>query len=189
MDVRDRERAVMRWDVRLQALFEDLEQQAAGLSLADRDSEVAELRRAEYAGVDLAGRLRASVGARLVVEVTGVGTVEGELHRVGEGWLLLGAAAQDWVVVTRALGSLKGLADRVAVEPAPVEGRLGLGSALRGLAVARAEVVVHRADGRSTRGALGRVGADFMEVSDAGLRGQLPAEAVPFSAIAAVRSC
>jgi hypothetical protein len=178
----------MRWDLRLQALFEDLEQQAAGLSLAERDSEVAELRRAEYAGVDLAGRLRASVGARLVVEVTGVGIVEGELHRVGQGWLLLGAV-QDWVVATAALGSVKGLPDRVVVGPGPVEGRLGLGSVLRGLAVARSEVVVHRADGRSTRGTLGKVGADFVEVGTAEVGRHLPGEAVPFTAIAAVRSC
>jgi hypothetical protein len=176
----------MRWDERLQALFDDLEQQAAGLSLTERDAEVAELRRAEYAGVDLAARLRACVGARLAVDVLGVGPVEGELHRVGAGWMLIGAA-QDWVVAMTALGSVRGLLDRHA--PAglqSVEGRLGIGSVLRGLATARSEVVVHRVDGRSTRGILGRIGADFVEVAttDSG-----HVEVVPFTAVAAVRSC
>lgn len=176
----------MRWDVRLQALFDDLEQQAAGLSLTERDAEVAELRRAEYAGVDLAARLRASVGARLLVDVLGVGAVEGELHRVGEGWLLIGAV-QDWVVAAAAVGSVRGLPYRVApAGPQPVQGRLGIGSVLRRLAAARSEVVVHRADGRSTRGMLGRVGADFLElcVGESG-----PVEVLPFTAVAAVRSC
>jgi hypothetical protein len=176
----------MTWDQRLQALFDDLEQQAAGLSLAERDAEVAELRRAEYAGVDLAARLRASVGARLLVDVLGVGPVEGELHRVGLGWLLIGAT-QDWIVTASALGSARGLLDRVA--PAggqPVQDRLGIGSVLRQLSGARCEVVVHRTDGRSTRGTLGRVGADFVEVL-AGESGHL--EVLPFTAVAAVRSC
>jgi hypothetical protein len=176
----------MRWDERLQALFDDLEQQAAGLSLTERDAEVAELRRAEYAAVDLAARLRACVGARLQVDVLGVGPVEGELHRVGDGWVLIGAA-QDWVVATAALGSVRGLPDRLApVGPQPVQGRLGIGSVLRGLTAARAQVVVHRSDGRSRPGTLGRVGADFVEVgvSDSG-----HVEVVPFTAVAAVRSC
>ena len=174
----------MRWDLRLQTLFDDLEQQAAGLSLTERDAEVAELRRAEYAGVDLAARLRASVGARVLVDVLGVGPIEGVLHRVGEGWLLIGAA-QDWIVATAALGSVRGLLDRVA--PAPrVQGRLGIGSVLRGLAVARSEVVVHRPDGRSVRGVLGRVGADFVELH-VGESGHV--EVLPFTGVAAVRSC
>jgi hypothetical protein len=176
----------MRWDARLQSLFDDLEQQAAGLSLAERDAEVAELRRAEYAGVDLAARLRASIGARLLVDVLGVGPVEGRLYRTGEGWLLIGAA-QDWVVASTAVGSVRGLLDRVAPSGSrPVQGRLGIGSVLRGLAAARSEVVVHRTDGRSSRGTLGRVGADFVEVcaSEGG-----HVEVLPFTAVAAVRSC
>lgn len=176
----------MRWDVRLQALFDDLEQQATGLSLAERDAEVAELRRAEYAGIGLTSRLRASVGARLLVDVLGVGPVEGELHRVGDGWLLIGAV-QDWVVAAAALGSVRGLPDRVApAGPSPVQARLGIGSVLRGLAATRSEVVVHRRDGRSTRGTLGRVGADFVELR-AAEGGHV--EVVPFTAVAAVRSC
>ena len=178
----------MRWDSRLQALFDDLEEQAAGLSLAERDAEVAELRRAEYARVDLAARLHASVGARLVVDVVGVGPVVGQLHRTGEGWLLLGAA-QDWLVATAAVGSVRGLLDRLAVRPEPVQSRLGIGSVLRGLAAARTEVVVQRVDGRSSRGALGRVGADFVELRAAETGGDQPPEVFPFTAIAAVRSC
>jgi hypothetical protein len=134
----------------------------------------------------LAARLRASIGARLLVDVLGVGPVEGRLHRVGEGWLLVGAS-QDWIVATGAVGSVRGLLDRVAPSGSqPVEGRLGMGSVLRGLVAARSEVVVHRMDGRSTRCTLGKVGADFMEVC-AAEGGH--AEVLPFTAVAAVRSC
>ena len=68
-----RQRSGMRWDERLGGLFDDLEQQAEGLALVERDAEVAEQSRAEYAQVDLAGRALASTGRRLLVAVAGVG--------------------------------------------------------------------------------------------------------------------
>src|SRR3954447_24992176 len=80
---RSRERACMGWDHSLEGLFDDLEQQAEGLALSDRDALVAEQRVAEYARVDLAARLHGSVGRHLACEVAGVGRVEGELSRVG----------------------------------------------------------------------------------------------------------
>ena len=52
-------------------LFDDLEQQAEGLALAERDARVAERCRAEYAEVDLVARLHASVGTPVQVEVRG----------------------------------------------------------------------------------------------------------------------
>ena len=63
----------MRWEYQLGDLFDDLEQQAEGLALTERDALVAEQSRAEYAQVDLTARLHASRGTRLVLQVSGVG--------------------------------------------------------------------------------------------------------------------
>jgi hypothetical protein len=181
----------MRWEERLLDLFDDLEQQAEGLALAERDALVAEQSRAEYAEVDLAARLHASTGAQLVVGVLGVGALDGTLLRVGTGWCLLEVDGREWVVALPALGSVRGLVARgVGPSGRPVTARLGLGSALRGLAETRAEMLLHRTDGGTIRGRLGRVGRDFVEVlgdpeAAGGPRGQV--EAVPFSAVAALR--
>jgi hypothetical protein len=177
----------MRWDDRLGDLFDDLEQQAEGLALAQRDAEVAELARAEYARVDLAARLHGSLGRLLVVGVSGVGTVEGTLSRVGAGWCLLESGTREWLVRLAATGSVRGLTEGGGAgwSSAPTA-RLGLASALRSLAEARAETVLHRLDGSMSRGVLGRVGADFVDVRSGPPSGYL--ETVPFEAIAAVRT-
>jgi hypothetical protein len=186
----------MRWDERLAGLFDDLEQQAEGLALADRDAEVAEALRAEYSQLDLASRLFASLGARVRLQVSGVGGVEGLLRRAGEGWCLLDTAAQEWVVRLSAVTAARGLVDRGVVSTArPLTARLGLGSVLRGLGEARADTVLHRTDGTLLRGRLGRVGADFVELAVPGdAEGyddpgrDLGPDVVPFAALAAVRS-
>ena len=77
----------MRWEERLLDLFDDLEQQAEGLALAERDALVAEQSRSEYAAVALADRLHASVGTRLLLDVGGFGALDGRLVR-GRGRLV-----------------------------------------------------------------------------------------------------
>lgn len=181
----------MRWEERLLDLFDDLEQQAEGLALAERDALVAEQSRAEYAEVDLAARLHASTGSRLLVQVAGVGALEATLVRAGDRWCLLDVAGQEWIVAVRAMGSVRGLVDGgVGAGARPVTARLGFGSALRKVAETRAEMLVHRSEGPVLRCVLGRVGRDFVEVQVArdpgeGARGYV--EAVPFAAIAALR--
>ena len=59
----------MSWEQRLLAVFDDLEQQAEGLALAERDAAVEELSRAGYAEVELAARLHAATGNELVLVV------------------------------------------------------------------------------------------------------------------------
>ena len=177
----------MRWDDRLGDLFDDLEQQAEGLALAERDAEVAEQSRAEYARVDLAARLHASVGARLRVTVPGVGPLDGLLRRVGDDWCLLEVGEREWIIRTSAAGALRGVADRAVPEPLrPVTARLGWASAMRGAAAGRGDVVLHRWDGTRDRGALGRVGADFVELLGEDGAGQLAV--VPLACLVAVRS-
>lgn len=185
----------MRWEEMLFDLFDDLEQQAEGLVLAERDAEVAELSRAEYAQVDFSSRLHASVGKRVVLAVAGVGHIEATLARVGVDWLLAEAEQHEWIVRTGALGHVRGLSDRAVDERArPVPSKVRIGSALRGVADGRAPVVLHRMDGSSVRAQLGRVGADFVELwvsehaeawATSGSAGHV--EVVPFGALAAVR--
>jgi hypothetical protein len=177
---------------RLLGLFEDLEQQAEGLTLQDRDLEVAELSRSEYSEVELASRLHASLGREVVVAVRAVGDLPGRVGRVGPGWLLLedDAAVSVWVVRTAEVLAVSGLSERALPEAArPVTARVGLGSVLARLASARVPVRLHHLDGRVRTGLLRRVGADFAELqpveADEVRRQPL---AVPFSGLAAVRA-
>ena len=186
----------MRWEETLLGLFEDLEQQAQGLQLMDRDAEVAERSRAEYARVDLASRFHASVGGRVALGVLGIGTVTGSVARVGADWCLLDTEAQqdwqqDWVVRLAAVRQARGLSPLSVSEGArSVVTRLGLGSVLREVAQAGSAAVVHHVDGAQTRGRLGRVGADFAELHPAvhdHESGSGEVDVVPFGLIAAVR--
>lgn len=184
----------MRWEQRLVDLFDDLEQQAEGLALAERDIEVAELARAEYAAVDLGSRLHASPGHRVVLVVVGVGRLEATIVRVGADWLLVEDAQAEWLVRSAAVAQVHGLSDRaVPASQRPLTARLGLGSALRGIAEDRSEVRLHRLDGGTFVGYIRRVGADFLELvgiaadrHEAGARAADVAVA-GFQALAAVR--
>lgn len=177
----------MRWDERLLDLFDDLEQQAEGLALSERDLEVAERSRAEYAQVDLASRLHASVGRQVLLRLVGVGQVEATLRRLGADWCLADAGAQEWVVRFAAVTSARGLSSRALAVPArSVAARLGFGAAMRRIADDRATVVVHRMEGPPSRGLVHRVGADFLEVSSEPSQ-ESSVEVVAFAHIAAVR--
>ena len=55
---------VMSWEESMFAVFEDLEQQAEGLHLVERDAEVADLTVAEYCRISLASRAARVVGLR-----------------------------------------------------------------------------------------------------------------------------
>lgn len=187
----------MTWEADLQSVFEDLEQQAEGLLLEERDLEVAERARAEYATVTLASRLRASLGTHTSVRVLGVGVLDGELRRIGPDWLLLAAdrPPTEWIVRTAALSRVRGASAR-SLDPSAhrLTGRLGLRSVLRGLAEMRAPVQVHHLDGTQSQGHLARVGEDFVElVAEARTtpvrRASAPAaDLIPYAGIGAVRS-
>ena len=159
----------MGWDERLFDLLDDLEGQAEALYAAERDAELADRSRAEYASVTLASRLMASEGRLVTLEVVGVGGVRGELRRVGTGWCLVSGDVGDWLVPVEAVASADGLSDRAVPEVAwaPVS-RLGLGSALRRLADHATRCVVFtRAAGRHEV-LLTRVGRDFVEAETVG---------------------
>ncbi len=173
-------------DQRLHDLLDDLEGQASALYASDRDAEVADRSRAEYASVTLASRLMASLGTEVTLEVSGAGRVAGRLSRVGTGWCLLEAESGEWLVPTDAVVAATGVSERSVPEVAwRSVSRLGRGSALRRLADEAAACVVLLRSGSRLEVVLRRVGADFVEadtVSDPPLR-----TVVAVAAVGAVR--
>ena len=184
----------MRWDHGLGDLFEDLEQQAEGLRLAERDAEISDRSTSEYAEVTLAARIHASTSHDVRLFVQGVGAVDGTLLRAGLDWCLVGSFApnREWVIRLPAVQSAAGLSERAVSEAArPAVTRLGMGSVLRRVAESRRPVVLTHLDGRQTQGELLRVGADFVEVVNEGegrRRGTGRVVVVPFAAVAALHA-
>jgi hypothetical protein len=188
----------MHSDDSLFALFDDLEQQAAGLHLAEREAEVEELAMAEYAQVTLEERLHGARGAAVRLRLVDGNLLNGTLRRVGRDWLQVDDPhGCSWMVRTAAVAAVSGLGARAVNEDAlPVTARLSLRSALRALAEARGECVLHLVGGDRVEGIPGRVGQDFVEVIPtdpaspraAGRRaGGRAVEVVPLSGLVSVR--
>jgi hypothetical protein len=173
------------WEEQLFSVLDDLEQQAEALYDAERDLDLADRSRSEYARVTLASRLMASLDAAITLEVRGVGRVAGILQRVGTGWCLLHGGGLDWIVRTGAITVVNDASPRSVPEVAwsPVT-RLGLGSALRRLADAGEHCVLHLVDGSRHEAVLTRVGEDFVEGTGAAERRVL----VALSGLAAAQS-
>jgi hypothetical protein len=179
----------VQWEVRLLELFEDLEQQAGGLHLLERDAEVEDREASEYAQVTLASRCHASVGRELRLRLLGGTQVSGLLVRSGAQWLVLHEQQAAWLVPLEAVGSCAGLGRDAAHESTwSVADRLPLRSLLRRVLQEEPRCRVHLRDGQQLEATLLRVGADFAELRSAG---ELPAHAgpllLPLSALAAVR--
>ncbi len=156
----------MGWEESMFAVFEDLEQQAEGLQLVERDAEVADLTVAEYSRISLAARLHASLGLDLRVRLVGGHVIAGRLSRVGDGWLLLVDRSAEWIVRTEGVLSVAGLSARADNEDTwPVIDRLTLRAVLRQIASAGDACLVHFADDQQVEGRVGRVGRDFFELA------------------------
>jgi hypothetical protein len=182
----------MRWD----DLFADLEAQADALDAAERAAEVSERARIEFGALGVIDRLRAAVGSPLRLDVVGGLRVTGTLQRVGSDWLLVDEGA-GWealvgIVAVHAVHGL-GRASAVPGTPGAVSAKLGLRSALRGIARDRSAVRLHLVDGESVDATIDRVGADFVEVArhaahEARRRTEVrEVMLVPVAALAAVR--
>lgn len=158
--------------------------QASGLYLDDRDREVEALAAAGYAEVALADRVHASVGWRLRLALVDGAEAAGVLRRCGRDWLLLDAGTCHWLVPASAIAAAEGLVSGAVPEDArPRTARLSVASALRDLAEEDQPCVVRLVGGRLVRGALGRVGADFVVVRSSGVDLVLP-----FAALVAVQN-
>jgi hypothetical protein len=154
----------MRWD----DLFADLEAQLDLLATRDRAADVGELARAEVGRIGLVLRLLPSVGGHLSLRCLGDVRVDGTLERVGPDWLLVDEGDGREALLTHSAVLTVGGLGRLSAAPStfgPVESRLGLASALRGLARDRAPVRAHLIDGTVLVGTVDRVGADFFELA------------------------
>jgi hypothetical protein len=155
----------MGWEESMFGVFEDLEQQAAGLHLVERDATVADLSAAEYSRISLGARLHASLGREVRARLVGGRQVSGRLARVGEDWLLLVDRSAEWIVRYDGVATLSGLSPRADSEETwSVLDRLTLRTVLRRLAGAGAPCVVHFVDDQRVDGRVGRVGRDFFEI-------------------------
>lgn len=154
----------MTWETELFGLLDDLEGEAEAAFEAERQAEVADRARVEYASVDLASRLMASVGDPITFTVTGLGPLDGRLSRMATGWCLVEALGQEWIVRTAAIAAVRRLSARSVPESAwPVESRLGLGSAIRRISEARERCGVRLLDASHHDVVPARVGHDFFE--------------------------
>jgi small nuclear ribonucleoprotein (snRNP)-like protein len=166
-------------------VVEDLEQQAAGLHLRERDDEVDQLGQAEYAEVELVARLHGSVDAPVRLTLVDGLRVEGVLVSAGADHCVVEDAHGRWLVRSAAVARVQGLSPRAVSEPARrVVARLRLSSLLRRLAEDAAPVRVHLAGGDRLEGTVGRVGRDFFELAGAGWG----LEVVGVGAVTAVRT-
>lgn len=154
----------MRWD----GLFADLEAQAAALEHAERAAEVEDRTRGEVGALTVADRVRAALGTPLRLRLAGGHSAAGTLVRAGAEWLLVDeGSGREVVLATTAVVSVRGLG-RYASAPGSadvIDSRLGLRSALRGIARDRSVVRVHLVDGSTVDGTIDRVGADFVEIA------------------------
>ncbi len=178
----------MSWEHELFALFDDLEGQAAAAWEVDREAELADRARTEYAAVTLASRLMASRGQSVTIDLPHVGRLAGRLERVGDDWCLVSGQGQDWIVPVRRIVGVQGASPRSVPEVAwsPID-RLGLRAALRRLSDAQARCLVHLVDGTRHEAYVGRVGADFLECRAGTTTGDIPL-LVPYDALVAVQS-
>lgn len=155
----------MSWEESMFAVFDDLEQQAAGLKLVERDAEVADLTVAEYSRVSLGSRLHASVGQELRLRLVGGLHVSGRLARLGEDWLLLVDRSAEWIVRHDGIATLIGVSSRGHSEETwSVMDRLSLRAVLRRLSSVSEPCQVHFLDDQQVEGRIGRVGLDFFEL-------------------------
>jgi hypothetical protein len=174
----------------LDGLFDDLEQQAAGLEIAERDAELADRVRGEYAAVTLADRVHASLDRDVALVLAGGDVVAGVLTEAGRGWCAVQPPEPGvtWLVRLPVVAMARGLSDRAVPEPArPAVARLGLGSALHRLSENAAGVRLHLVTGAPWAARIVRVGADFLEVRRLTGGGGAAPELVSLDAVRAVR--
>ncbi|WP_160664684.1 hypothetical protein [Pseudarthrobacter sp. ATCC 49987] len=184
----------MRWD----ALFDDLETQMAASERLDLDAEVTERTRAEAAAVELADRVRGSLGLLIVVQLASGSTVEGTLSHAGSQALVLDEPLHQVLVPYAAAVRYRGLSRLAVPESSRVRQRLGLASALRGLARDRAALAVLLTGGSAgetvLHGVIDRVGRDHLDLAVTGdgedrrTANVRQVATIPFGALAGIRS-
>ena len=158
----------MRWD----DLFADLAGQLETGLGAEQAGLVAELTRAERAGIALADRFRAHRGPLRLVLANGE-NLSGDVIDAGQDWVLLTEPPREHLVPLAAVVSASGLGERVAPDEGSALGRLGMRTALRALARDR-QVVRVAAGTTEVIGLVAAVGADHLDVAPVAADTQRP---------------
>lgn len=187
----------MRWE----NLFADFEAQLASAGLLEQEAQVAELARAEAAGIGLPERLRGHGGARLDLVLRGGMRINARITQIAATWIAVEAGPHAVLVPFGGIVTVGGLGRAALPETSTVRRSLSLASGLRAIARDRSAVTCFIDAGGSEplaiAGRLDTVGADYVEV--AVLRGLDGADAyaprsahgllaLPFAALIAVRS-
>jgi hypothetical protein len=163
----------MRWE----RLFNELEAQAGDLEMQERDSLVEELRDGEWADTSW----RSLLGGHVVLDVAGLGRVEGDAMLVNQHVIQLRGEQIEHVIGTSAVSAVIS-AERRADEPSVVSAALGWGHVFRALRVEGEPVRVRTIAGSIVDGTIDVVGADFVRVREESGRDQT----LPFAAVAVV---
>lgn len=184
----------MRWD----ALFDDMEAQLASNGRLELESEIADRSRTEVAGVELADRLRGSLGLRVGVHLASGSVFDGTLSHVGSQSLVINDQQHQMLIPYAAVSRYQGLGRLAFAEQSSVRRRLGLASALRGLARDRSGLAVFFSRGTSVEatlnGVIDRVGRDYFDLAvthpgeSRRANNVSQVATVPFAALGALRS-
>lgn len=173
----------MSWERDVAAFLDDLEGQAEAVLRSERDWEVIDQARAEYATIGFVTRLMASQGRELDLQLLGLGQLRGRLERCTESWSLVDDGHREWVVRHPAVLTVAGVSERSLPREAwPRAAAVGIGSAMRRLADTGELVMVVLTDGNRCDGTWGRIGKDFAELIPVGAGGT---RLVPHRAISA----
>ncbi len=152
----------MRWEL----LFADLEAQADAAAAAELAGEVEERTRHAVGAVSLVQRLRAAAGSEVTLGLDAAAPVVGVVEGVGPDWVLLAAGVSEQLLPTAAVAWVQGLGRAADVADAGrVWARLGLRTALRGIARDRSVVTVRQRGAEPVTGTLDRVGADHVDLA------------------------
>ena len=171
-------------DLRWERLFAGLENRYEELADAAASAEHADRERVAFGAVTAVQRLAGAIGTPVRMRLEGGAVIAGELRAMGPDWLLVTeAAGRECLIRWAAVIAVEGVTTGTGQELTPMQRRLDLRRALRGLARDRAPCVValtgwraglaagsFTASAASDAGAelvgtIDRVGADFIEMA------------------------
>lgn len=150
----------MRWE----DLFNDLEAQWLREQRAEQDALLPQLVRAERAAVAWTDRVATSIGRSMTL-ATAAQRVTGVLLDLGADWLLMEEQRRSALIPAAAVLGISGLDYRNRSEVSRGR-RIGIGTALRGIARDRSAVTVHDTAGGLTTGSIDWVGADHFDIAE-----------------------
>lgn len=163
----------MRWE----RLFHELEAQAGDLEMEERDALVDELRDGEWAETSW----RSLLGGSVVLDVIGLGRIEGECVLVNEHVVQLRSGRAEHVISSKAVAAVISSEHRAGPLSA-VTSALGWGHVFRALRAEGEPVRVQTINGSAIDGRVEVVGADFVRIREESGRDQN----LTFAAVVAV---